>query len=241
VILQRLRAFLRARITREGAVGLYLTIGFLLCAAIVVVFGTLARFVFRAEGSMLDRAVTLTVQGWHTPGLDWLLRAVTTLGSHLLVIPATVAVTSALLAKRHRVSAVLFAGSVLGGFGLNSLLKWSFGRERPNLWPALVIEHTYSFPSGHTTIATAFFGGAVAVVFHLTRNRRLRLASLLVAAVVISGVAFSRVYLGAHWLTDVAGGLLVGLFWVTVCATGTEFFARRAPRPPAADSVNSRQ
>jgi membrane-associated phospholipid phosphatase len=86
-------------------------------------------------------------------------------------------------------------------------------------------------------MATVFYGGASAVVFHLSRRVGYRLASFLAAAAIITAVAISRVYLGAHWLTDVLGGILVGVFWVSVCATGTEYFARRralraGPAPP---------
>jgi undecaprenyl-diphosphatase len=224
---ERVRAFLRARFTREGTVGLYLTLGFLACAAVVVLFGTLASFVFQAEGIPLDRQVTLAIRELHAPGHDRFLRAVTTLGDFVVLLPATVLVTAALSWRGHRVSAVLFAGSVVGGFLLNLLLKWTFERSRPDLWPPLVIEHTYSFPSGHTAMGTVFYGGVAAVVFHLSRRRKIPLAAFLAASAIIAAVAVSRVYLGAHWATDVAGGLLVGLFWVTVCVTGTEFFARR--------------
>jgi membrane-associated phospholipid phosphatase len=223
----RVRAFLRARFTREGTVGLFLTVGFLFCALLIVLFGTLAGFVFREEGVPLDREITIAIRKLHAPGQDRVLTAVTMLGDAAVLLPATVIVTAVLLRRGHGVSALLFAGSVTGGFLLNSLLKLSFERPRPELWPPLVIEHTFSFPSGHTAMATAFYGGAAAVVFHLSRNRRLRLASFLAAAAIIVAVAVSRVYLGAHWATDVVAGLLVGLFWVTVCATGTEFFARR--------------
>ncbi|MFN2387109.1 MAG: phosphatase PAP2 family protein [Thermoanaerobaculia bacterium] len=222
-----IRAFLRARFTREGTVGLYLTLGFLACAVVVVLFGTLVRFVFHAEGYDLDRSVTLAIRKFHAPGQDRVLRAITALGDVWVLAPATAVVTAALFRKAHRVSALLFAGSVLGGLLLNVLLKWTFGRPRPDLWPPLVTEHTFAFPSGHAAMATAFYGGAAAVVFHLSSRPGIRLASFLAAAATITAVAVSRVYLGAHWLTDVVGGILLGVFWVSVCATGTEYFARR--------------
>ena len=224
----RWRAFLRARFTREGAVGLYLTVGFLACAVLVVLFGFLADEVFGVHGSTaLDRQITAAIEHVHTPARDRVALTMTRLGSHEILIPATLLLTGALLWRKHRVSAVLFAGSVLGGWLLETLLKIIFHRARPDLWQALVSEKTFSFPSGHATMASLFYGGAAAVVLHNWKRPSVRRAALAAATVVIFGVSYSRVYLGAHWASDVAAGVVVGLFWVTVCATGTEYLARR--------------
>jgi undecaprenyl-diphosphatase len=113
---------------------------------------------------------------------------------------------------------------------LENVLKIAYHRARPSLWPALVTEKTYSFPSGHATMATLFYGGVAAVVLHLSRRPLVRGLTLALATVVILLVAYTRVYLGAHWTTDVVAGILIGLFWVTICATGTEYLARRKTR-----------
>jgi membrane-associated phospholipid phosphatase len=219
---------LRRLFTRVEALGLYLVSGFLVCAVVVFLFGFLAREVFRTtETRAFDREVTLAMRELHSPSNDRIARIVTVFGSHLFVLPATVVVAAGLWLKHHRASALLFCGSVVGGFGLNALLKISFARDRPDLWPALVTERTYSFPSGHATIGTVFFGGLAAVVLHLFRRPFVRAATLALSTAAILMVAASRVYLGAHWTTDVAGGVLVGLFWVSVCSTGTEYVSRR--------------
>lgn len=221
----------RRLFTRVEALGLYLVSGFLVCAVVVLLFGFLAREVFRTPDTRaFDREVTLAIRELQSPGNDRIARIVTFFGGHLFVLPATLLVTAALWRKHHWASALLFAGSVVGGFGLNALLKIGFARERPDLWPALVSEITYSFPSGHATMATVFFGGAAAVVLHLSRRPLVRVAALVLATTAILMVAASRVYLGAHWTTDVAGGVLVGLFWVSVCSTGTEYVSRRIAR-----------
>jgi undecaprenyl-diphosphatase len=227
----RWRAFLRGRFTREGAVGLYLTVGFLACAAVVAVFSVLADSVFDVHGeTAFDRDVTLAIEGLHTPARDRAALAVSFLGDHRFLLPATLAVTAALAAAGRRVSALLFFGVVVGGWLLEMLLKIVYHRARPDLWPALGTEKTYSFPSGHATMATLFYGAAAALVLHVSRDRLLRGAALAAATAIILSVCYTRVYLGAHWLTDVVAGILVGLFWVVVCATGTEYLARRTQR-----------
>ncbi|HEX9147678.1 MAG TPA: phosphatase PAP2 family protein [Thermoanaerobaculia bacterium] len=221
-------AIVRRLFTRVEALGLYLMSGFLVCAVIVFLFGFLVREVFRTTDTReFDREVTLAVRELQSPSNDRIGRIVTFFGSHLFILPATVLITLLLRLKGHWISALLFAGSVAGGFGLNALLKIAFARQRPDLWPALVAEMTYSFPSGHATMSTVFFGGLAAVVLHLSRRPVVRGAALALATTAILMIAASRVYLGAHWTTDVTGGILVGLFWVSVCSTGTRYVTER--------------
>jgi undecaprenyl-diphosphatase len=130
----------------------------------------------------------------------------------------------------RRISAILFSAAVVGGGLLEVLLKIVFERPRPDLFSPLVRVTSYSFPSGHATLATAFYGGLAAVVFHVTRRRAARWSAVLAATLLAGGVCLSRVYLGVHWPTDVAAGALIGLFWIVVCATLTDVFVRRAPR-----------
>ena len=224
----KLRAFLRRRFSREETLGLYLTAGFFACAILVILFGMLADEVFEVRGANpLDRRITLAVRGLQIPARDALARSVSLLGDARFLIPACLATVGVLYVQKHRVSGLLFAGSVVGGWALETLLKISFNRRRPDLWPALVAEKTPSFPSGHSTMSMVFFGGIVALVFHLSKSRLHRTAAVGVAAAIVFSVGFTRVYLGAHWMTDVLAGFIVGLFWVVVCATGTEYFARR--------------
>ncbi len=231
--LAALRAFLARRFSPEGEVGLYFTLGALACAVLAVLFGLLAEEVFEVatKPQPLDFAIGGALAGLRSPGLTRFMKALTFLGSAPFIVALTALVIVLLVLEQHMISALLFAGSVMGGFVLEFTLKIAFGRARPALWPALVTEDTYSFPSGHATMSTVLFGGIVAVVFHLSRRRAalraIRTGSLVACVLVVVGVAVSRIYLGAHWTSDTAAGVVVGLFWVTFYATGTEYFARR--------------
>ncbi|HVE66084.1 MAG TPA: phosphatase PAP2 family protein, partial [Thermoanaerobaculia bacterium] len=201
--------------TRLERLGVSLLAGFFVCAVLVVAFGFLAREVFStARTGPLDREITISIRALHAPPLDRAARVITFFGGHLFLIPATLLVALGLRSRGHRISALLFSGSVVGGFGLNSLLKITFHRARPDLWQALVAEHTYSFPSGHAAMSTVFFGGLAAVALHLSKRPVVRVTALVLAAVAAMTIAATRVYLGVHWTTDVVAGMLVGLFWV---------------------------
>jgi len=223
--------------TRLERVGLSLLAGFFVCAVIVIAFGFLAREVFStARAGPLDREITISIRALHAPPLDRAARALTFFGGHLFLIPATILVALGLKSRGHWISALLFTGSVVGGFGLNSLLKISFQRARPDLWQALVAEHTYSFPSGHAAMSTVFYGGLAAVALHLSKRPVVRVTAIVLAAIAAVTISATRIYLGAHWTTDVVAGMLVGLFWVIVAAVATEHVTRRAAgkaTPPA--------
>ncbi len=227
-----LRRALARRFSREEATGLTLTVGFLACAALVVLFGLLAREIPVSGAGPQDRAVTLWARGLTLPGGAAAGRAITFFGDSRFVYPATGLIALSLALRGRRVSAILFFASVVGGGLLELLLKYVYRRPRPDLLPLLVRVDSFSFPSGHATPACVFFGGLAAVVFHVTRRRDARAGAVAGAALAAGSVGLSRMYLGVHWATDVAAGFLIGLFWVFVCGTLTEVFARRRRSSP---------
>jgi undecaprenyl-diphosphatase len=234
-----MREFLRRRFSREEVVGLSFTVSFLTCAALAVALGLLAHEIREDKGvaQPLDVSIRNAIVAERSPVRTREMLAVTSMGDRHFFLFAMPVVAAALwLTKRH-VSALLFAGSVLGGFGLSSLLKIALARARPDQWAALVTETTYSFPSGHTTMATVFFGGLAAIVFHLTKKPLPRIVAVLVAAVIVIAVATSRVYLGAHWATDTLAGMLTGLVWVVVFYATTETLEKAKARKKALSAL----
>ena len=207
---------------------------FLACAILSAGIAVLAHEVKEDHGTpdTLDLRIGDMASRVRTPRLDRIMSAVTRLGDWQLLVPATILLIVVFWQAGHRVSALLFAGSVLGGFGLSSLLKVLVTRARPHLWPAIVVESTYSYPSGHTVMATVFFGGLAAIVFHLRRDRAARVAAVAFAAAVVLLVATSRVYLGAHWATDTIGGMMTGMIWVLIYAAAIEFAAKPSSKTP---------
>jgi membrane-associated phospholipid phosphatase len=123
----------------------------------------------------------------------------------LLLIAAGVAV---LLWRRQRRWAIALPALMAGAGALQAIAKWTIGRARPD-------ESPWGFPSGHVLSLVVFFGLMVwLVVTASQRRRRWRLlASLLCVATVVI-VAFSRLYLDRHWLSDLAGGLTIGLAYL---------------------------
>ncbi len=234
-----MRAFLRRRLSREEAVGLSFTLSFLACAGLAVAIAWIAWDVRQENGRWndLDLLIGGALASNRSEKVSAAMSILTQLGDHRFLALATPAVALTLWFSRHHVSALLFAGSVVGGFGLSSLTKIVVARARPDRWPALVTETTYSFPSGHTVMATVFFGGLAAIVFHLSRDRLARFLAVTGAFVAALAVAVTRIYLGAHWTTDTIAGMLTGLIWVLVFSATTEAVTRARARPPRPTST----
>src|SRR5471032_1846473 len=121
----------------------------------------------------------------------------------------------------------LVAVCVPGGMLLNELIKLVFQRARPLLAQALVTLTSYSFPSGHTAAATVLYG--LAACYAMTRMRRAgpRAAALLVALTMVALVGFSRIYLGAHYLSDVLAGCAESCAWLALCVVAGAALRRR--------------
>ena len=95
---------------------------------------------------------------------------------------------------------------------LNLLLKSVFQRERPDLLP-LVNEPTFSFPSGHAMNSMIFFAALSYFIFYHMNHMRTGRILIAVSVVLIFLIGISRIYLGAHYPTDVVAGYVAGLLW----------------------------
>ena len=114
-----------------------------------------------------------------------------------------------------------------GGIAINSLLKEAFARVRPYFDDPVVWLTSHSFPSGHTAGAVLFYGVLAAFLvsrFHAPNQRFACLAGAVFAIVL---VAFSRMYLGAHYLSDVVAAACSSAVWLVFCLTAVHEVVRR--------------
>lgn len=120
--------------------------------------------------------------------------------------------------------------SVPPGMVLNMLLKHRYQRARPSFEVPLLTLPTFSFPSGHTLAATVFYGVLACYLWTLARSRAQRAALVVGALLMIGLAAFSRVYLGVHYLTDVLAAVAEGLGWLAICVTAVSSLRRHRER-----------
>ncbi|RSZ57480.1 phosphatase PAP2 family protein [Massilia atriviolacea] len=129
--------------------------------------------------------------------------------------------------KKARYWLICLMLAVPGGQLLNVLLKYIFQRARPSFEEPLLTLSTYSFPSGHTLGATVFYGVLAAYLVCTLPRWNARILAVLFACTMVGLVALSRVYLGAHYLSDVLGAIVEGCGWLAVCITGCSTLRRR--------------
>lgn len=133
------------------------------------------------------------------------------------ILALTAAASVALWLWHRRTGSLLLVASVLGGALVNHALKHGFQRPRPGLENALSVATDFSFPSGHAAEATLLYGTLAALIALRTASWPLRVGAVVGATVMVLCIGGSRVMLGAHHLSDVIAGVLVGLAWMTLC------------------------
>lgn len=159
-----------------------------------------------------DEPIQRWVEAHRTPALDRVFLDFTWCGATVTVLVLGCLAAAATWRRCRAVGTVLLVAALARPL-LEFVLKVSIDRPRPHLH-RLVGATGSSFPSGHTLAAVALWGLLPLVVSLYTRRRGLWWASVVVSAVMVLGVAASRVYLGVHWFSDVVGSLVVGTFFL---------------------------
>ncbi len=183
--------------------------------SLVIVFGAaftfleLAEDVWLKEGFSWDAPVMRAIHRLSTPWLDTVMKSITFTASGAAVVLAAGIALWLWRWRRQRLEALTVIVTLTGSVIINTLLKLAFARPRPDVFPPLTVEHSYSFPSGHTSTAVAFYGLLAVLLWRAHHH-----GWALLPGVWVLAVALSRVYLGVHYPSDVLGSLALGVLWI---------------------------
>ncbi|MBI5928527.1 MAG: phosphatase PAP2 family protein [Chloroflexi bacterium] len=196
----------------------------LLGLSAVLVFVGLAQIIWRNHEPFWDRSLMLEIHQHQAAWLDTVMKGITLTGSGYCVDLVAFGVAMWLWWKGqgHKLQAFILLITVVGLRIGNGWLKQLFERPRPEVFPPLTTAGGYSFPSGHTMNAMAFYG-LVAVWLWRTHYR----GWAIVAGAWVVMVAISRVYLGVHYPSDVIGAIAFGAIWIVVVTTGQDMWQKR--------------
>ncbi len=217
-----------------SSISLGVVVGIIIVLVLSVLFVRLAREVVENEFAHFDQTVILNIHAKASPAQTDVMRVVTDFGSPYLIILALLSLViggfvvwqsrryeraGVLVAVIDVIAPTFTAGSALV---LLELVKAIVNRPRPCSAPGvpcffhpLVAETGPSFPSGHVMGAVAFYG---MVAYLLLRSPQLhmlvKLGIALLTVILVGAIAYSRIYLGVHFPTDVIGSFLLGLAWL---------------------------
>ena len=160
-----------------------------------------------------DEAVSRQVAGWRSTGMTSVMKLL----SHMAGPPAIMmgSILLAVLIHQQRKWLSIFMNLSIS-VTLNLGLKQMFARPRPVIIAALVSESGFSFPSGHSMSAAAFYGFIIYLIFQSNLKKSVKRTSSVLIVALIGLIGFSRVYLGVHYLSDVIGGFLASSVYLIV-------------------------
>jgi len=157
-----------------------------------------------------------------------ILRGITDFGSSEWIGAVLCVLAIFFVWKHWWPSLVTLIVAVPGGMLLNEWLKVLVHRQRPFVNGPFVDWSGYSFASGHTIGATLLYGQLLLFILPTLKTRHCRILTVLSAACLVALVGFSRIALGAHFLTDVLAAIVFGIVWLALCLIAARSIHRSA-------------
>jgi undecaprenyl-diphosphatase len=207
-----------------------LLIGLLAAAVALALFSWLGREIILGVTLPLDGLLRDWVHALATPQLTKVMIAASLYGGPGWLVPLGVGLAIAFLVRGWRRGALLIVVTMAGTGLLDTVLKLSFGRTRPEAFFDYPLPLSHSFPSGHAFFSASLLGGFAVLISGRIRSQVLRALLWVVTIGLILLIGFSRVYLGVHYPSDVFAGYAAAVVWVTAVALGDRLASRRRPQ-----------
>jgi undecaprenyl-diphosphatase len=176
----------------------------------LLVFEQLAAVVWRNEGGFAwDNSILLSIHTTVSPTLDRIAVTLTKLGGFKGIFPVAMVISLVLLYQRQWRSLAYLLTTLLGSRLLETTAKELLHRVRPHLWESLSPKSNYAFPSGHAVASMTL----VATLVILMWGTRWCWLMLSLGSAFVVAIAWSRLYLGVHFPSDILAGWMVALAW----------------------------
>ncbi|ADC50669.1 phosphoesterase PA-phosphatase related protein [Alkalihalophilus pseudofirmus OF4] len=171
--------------------------------------------VLRGYTLSVDRLIVENIAAFHTDLLTKMMRFFSFIGATRPVIVISLLFLGVIYLKYRRLQdVILFALVSLGSVTLNVVLKMTIKRERPE--SSLIVESGYSYPSAHTMAAVSLYGMIIYLLWKHTSTVTARIILITFGVSMILMIAFSRIYLGVHYASDIIGGVLLSSLWLLI-------------------------
>ncbi len=215
-------SFMKARLDTTAFSGLTMSILTLAFVYVLALFAGVVEDLITSDPIVAaDIRITNLFFVFRTDALTKVFSWITLLGKSQVIL-GFVAITIALLwlwRKSYYILPLFIA--VAGSEAFTYLGKLAFHRPRPEM--AVYAEHSFSFPSGHATIAVAFYGFAGYLLMRFVQSWNRKVNIFFTTGLIIMAIGFSRLYLGVHYISDVWSGYLVGAIWLIIAISFSEW------------------
>jgi membrane-associated phospholipid phosphatase len=218
----RLLSFLKARLEPRAYLGLHLTVGLVLCTAGIWIFGFLLDALLDNSAMVkLDIATDAFIHARMTPGLLRVVAATTEFGGPIEMAILGVVGAIVLWRAKRRVILSGWIAAFAGGAIIDEVLKRVVHRTRPTFNAGIIHTDSFSFPSGHSMGSMIGYGMLVWVLFVFWHPKlRWKITVYVLAGILVIAIGLSRIFLGVHYPSDVAGAWAAALAWLSVSITG---------------------
>lgn len=192
---------------------------YIILASIITSVSVLTYLAKRTPYFKIDLTITRGLQEVNASWFDFIMNTLTYIGNPGISPAIVFIVIAFILLKKRKKEAIMLLFSTVGASIISLTLKSFVHRVRPN--PDLIHQAKHylkpdSFPSGHVLFYIGFFGFLLYLTFTLPENNKFRIGLLVLLTLMISLIGTSRIYLGAHWFSDVTGAYLVGFIWLSI-------------------------
>ncbi|MEK7123546.1 MAG: phosphatase PAP2 family protein [Patescibacteria group bacterium] len=160
-----------------------------------------------------DRLILNYIQSFQSPFLTPVFLALTFLGDKFFVVAAVLSAAAVLFYFKFKREALFIIAATAGSQILSFLFKNLIARPRPFI-NTLAEADGFSFPSGHSIAAVAFYGALAWVLLEFFDKKWKKSLTIGVVSVFIMLIGLSRIYLGVHWPSDVLGSFALGAAWL---------------------------
>ena len=220
---------------KMAGIAFFLLLAGLVAAGLfIALFAELADEVMDKEFALFDVLVIGLLENAASGPLDTIMFVFTEMGSVWFLTTMSVIVVAVLALKmKDKWGVLFFVIAVGGGALLTTLLKNIFDRERPAV-KAEIDAVGYSFPSGHSMGSLIFYGFVIFLVIRTRQKPWIQGVSVIILATLIVLIGISRIYLGAHFPSDVLAGYIAGTIWLVLSVIALEWIQwhSRSPVPP---------
>jgi membrane protein DedA with SNARE-associated domain/membrane-associated phospholipid phosphatase len=222
--------FMKKRFARDSFRGLPATVLAIAFVYVLALFGGIIEDLITSDpivGADVRLAHLLAV--FRNPISTKVFFWVTVLGKWQIITVFAISVMASLWLLNHRRYILPLLVAIMGSNAFTQLGKLLFHRPRPQ--SALYVEHSFSFPSGHATVAVAFYGFLTYIVMREAKRWEAKVNVCFLGLAVVLLIGFSRLYLGVHYLSDVWAGYLVGALWLIAGISICEWLRSRQTEP----------